>query len=280
METVEFVQNEIPKIPIPYQLVIVNNSASIEDSRKLASLCNAELVDHLQAIDKNNNRFLISEEENLGYAKGNNVGAKFLNDNFSIDYLLFSNNDIKLIEPIAVNKLIKFLEENDEIALTGPMIKTPDGGLNHGHVKDVSIFRRIAWNFLFYLKKKKKPNAYQEIPSTPYECNWVSGCFFLIKNDSFKEVEGFDGGTFLYGEEIILSERLRRSGKKTYFFPEASVLHLHSQTIGKIFNEYKQQELQMISHSYFYKNYKNTPQIILWLYRLSFLFRYWLNVKG
>ncbi len=273
-DTVKFITNEIPKIKEPCKIVIVDNASTIKESEKLANSCNANLVKEFGNIEKNNSIFLISIEDNLGYARGNNLGADFLNRNFNIEYLLFSNNDIEIIDKSVIGKLITFLKENEDIALVGPMITTPDGSFHEGHVKYVTIYRRIGWNLLPFLRKKIKHDSKQNKSTTSYECVWVSGCFFVIKNDAFNEVDGFDNGTFLYGEEIILSERLSRIGYKTFFYPNTTILHAHSQTISKKFNDNRIQELQMISHIYYYKNYKNKPQFLLWLYKQSFRLRY------
>lgn len=269
-DTVEFITNEIPKIEETKKVVIVDNAATVEGSRQLAESCNAALVNESDDIDKQHNVFVISEKENLGYARGNNVGAKFLNENFDIEYFVFSNNDIQIIEKDVISKLTTFLRDNEKIALAGPMIQEPAGAFHEGHTKTVTIYRRIGWNILPFLRKKVKSTDESYRSTTPYECIWVSGCFFVIKNEAFKKVDGFDNGTFLYGEEIILSERLKRIGYKTYFYPNATIIHAHSQTIGKTFNYYKMQELNMTSAVYYYKHYKNVPKLFLWLYKISF----------
>ena len=269
-DTVKFITDEIPKIKETKKVVVVDNAATLKESTKLANSCNAVLVNESDHIDKQESVFVISEKDNLGYARGNNVGAKFLNNNFDIDFLVFSNNDIQIIEKDVISKLITFLRDNEKIALAGPMIQEPAGAFHEGHTKTVTIYRRIGWNILPFLRRKTKPDDKSQRSTIPYECIWVSGCFFVIKNEAFKKVNGFDNGTFLYGEEIILSERLKQIGYKTYFFPGTTIIHAHSQTIGKTFNYYKMQELNMNSAVYYYKHYRKVPKLFLWLYEISF----------
>ena len=56
---------------------------------------------------------MIHNEENSGFAKGNNIGVRFVNNHFDVDYLLISNNDIVFQQDDVVEKLIDKLNELD-----------------------------------------------------------------------------------------------------------------------------------------------------------------------
>ena len=113
-ETIDYISNEISKITIPYKLVVVDNFSTIEESEKLANACGAILVEENKTITSSN-MFLISKKDNLGYAKGNNLGAEFLKKEFDVQYILFSNNDLKLLDCNICQTLISKLEKVDDI---------------------------------------------------------------------------------------------------------------------------------------------------------------------
>ena len=81
-----------------------------------------------------------------------------------------------------------------------------------------------------------------------------------------------DPHTFLYAEEPILSERMLRVGRKTYFLPSVTVVHEHGTTIRKHIDSKKASWLQFRSNAYYYRTYKGYPawQTTLagWIYRL------------
>ena len=53
----------------------------------------------------------------------------------------------------------------------------------------------------------------------------VSGCFFLIRHELWKALNGFDRDFFMYGEEADLCLRARKHGAKPMVTPEATIVH-------------------------------------------------------
>ncbi|HOG51250.1 MAG TPA: hypothetical protein PKY10_11740, partial [Lentisphaeria bacterium] len=97
-DTVAFVRQELPKITLPHKTVVVDLGSDAAFVTKQAEACQAELVEPADAAcDRNADLFMIHVEENLGFAKGNNLGVQFLMQNFpAVQWLLISNNDIGL----------------------------------------------------------------------------------------------------------------------------------------------------------------------------------------
>lgn len=54
---------------------------------------------------------MLGAKANLVYAKGNNLGANFLLRHFDIDYFLFTNNDLRIVDVDVVEKLIDLRSE-------------------------------------------------------------------------------------------------------------------------------------------------------------------------
>ena len=80
-----------------------------------------------------------------------------------------------------------------------------------------------------------------------------------------------DPNTFLYGEEIILSERMKSIGKYSYYYPDVSILHEHGATIRKNKSQKMVSEMTFESESYYYSKYMNVPQVFIYLGKLSHL---------
>lgn len=69
---------------------------------------------------------LIRNTENLGFAKGNNVGIEYAKRNYKPQFIVVLNSDTELIQNDLVEKLDNEYR-NSEFALLGPLILTADG---------------------------------------------------------------------------------------------------------------------------------------------------------
>lgn len=267
--TASFVNKEISKIHIPYRCIIVNNASTTEETMQLAKACQAQYMDKAEeAAATDQNVFIIGTDQNLGYAKGNNLGVEFLNRNYDVDYFLFSNDDIEIQSSNCIERLIETIEESSRIGGIGPRIIGLDGKDQSPHHQVISIWRQIGWNLFPFLRRKRKDTG-AHVPQSGY-CYWVSGAFMLVKAKAFNEVQGFDPHTFLYVEEKILAERFKRVGYAFYFKSNVSVLHYEGGSTKKDFaiNSTKKQIL-LNSDCYYYNQYLGHNRLIILLFKFS-----------
>lgn len=212
--------------------------------------------------------YIVHCKDNLGFAKGNNLGVKFLSRNFPCEYILFSNDDIILEKGIDLQPMIKILDSNENIGAVGPAIVGLDGRHQSPHRTVVTAYRQIGW-ILFSRLRRKRTRILSNIAPTPKEgiCYWVSGAFFLMKYSMFAAVSGFDPNTFLYSEEPILAERLKRCGKSMYFYPDLQVTHIEKGSTKNIFDNKYQYRMIVESNCLYYRKYLRTPSFIVSIYR-------------
>lgn len=274
--TIDFVKRELPKVDVPWVCCVVNNAATIEETQGMADGMMAEIVvsDMLQAKElKCGGVYIVPATENLGFAKGNNLGVRFLRNNFECSYLLFSNNDVEIQSSNCLSLLIDKLNANAEIGAIGPRIFCLDGGEQLPHDDYVSVYRQIGWHLLPFLRKKNKPQ--------PKESNlplvrpsgftyWVQGAFLVMRREDFVTVGMFDPATFLYAEEPILAERLMKIGKRMYYENSVSILHYEGGTIVKQHGNRKSEYMVMESNCYYYRKYLHYNPLLVWLYRATF----------
>jgi GT2 family glycosyltransferase len=270
-ETIRFINQEIRKIKLPYKLVIVNNSGTNEDSQYLAQKCNATLVDNNKKYFSNNH-FVITIYENVGYAKGNNVGVEFLTKYFEIDYILFCNNDIKIpYQKNGIEVLIKKLEDTDDIGIIGPQILGLDNIDQSPHI-EISFARYFGWIAFSFLRKKmdkSKLTKTNEAFKMGY-CYWVSGSFFIVKTIDFINAGMFDSHTFLYGEEKMLSERMLRIKKHCFYDSSFRIIHVHGGTTSHHLIKKKIDEMVFLNDCYYFQQYKNVSPLLIVLLKLIY----------
>lgn len=250
-KTIEFVRTELAGISEDYAVVIVDNG-STEESRN-------RLLEAFKGADQY--VFVVPSEENLGFAKGNNLGARVAVNQFSPDVLLFANNDIRVLEPDSVVRMASKLRSMDDAGALGPKVVGLDGR-SQSPEPFVSFWDRhvaLYWGRMFSSKPKAFWEEYSQTATEGFHYR-ISGSFFMVKTADYSACGGMDPNTFLYSEEMILAERLKRIGKGVYYYPEVSVVHEHGATTRKYYDKVRVRELRYRSEKYYYKTYIGTPR--------------------
>ena len=250
-KTIEFVRTELAKIRSDYAVVIVDNGST--------ELSRDRLLEAFKGTDQY--VFVAPSDENLGFARGNNLGAEVARNQFSPDVLLFANNDIRLVDLDTVDRMAAKLKSLDEAGALGPKVVGLDGRLQSPDPFISFWDRHVAlyWRNLLPFKSKPFWVEYSQTAEEGYHYR-VSGSFFMVKAEDYFACGEMDPNTFLYSEEMILSERLRKIGKGVYYYPEVSVVHEHGATTRKYYDKVRIRELKYQSEKYYYKTYIGTPK--------------------
>lgn len=206
--------------------------------------------------------------ENLGYAKGNNLGTQIADYLFNDPYYLISNNDIVVNKNIDFNQVITLFEQDSHIAVVGPRVLKKDGQEQSPH-KKITAFKHLL---RYYWDSALNIHSHQDIDYTgeSKRCYWVSGCFMFVHARALQEVNGFDPNTFLFAEEMILSERLAQKGYYYFFSNKISVLHCHGETIKKMASVLNSLTWSFDSCCYFYQTYRNVSDAFIQIAKINF----------
>lgn len=204
--------------------------------------------------------YLSKTDKNGGYSYGNNVGVKEA-EKLGAEYILIMNNDIYIDDKRFLDRLVEYLDKNKEVAVVGP------GIIQRGDVVELPLYQLriepldyILNNILYPLniignkiaRLKYKSQDFHRIK----EVYSVSGSCFIIRAQAFKDIRYFDENVFLYGEELILGEKLYKKGYKVHFVPEIRVYHMHSSTVDSIYDYRKIGDMQLRSHNYYLNEYR------------------------
>lgn len=214
---------------------------SIEETAKceykIYLLDNASANESFDILSKkysdNEKIVLIKSDENLGYARGNNLCIEYAkNDN--CDYILVSNNDI-IFQNDSIDLLLEDIKEGNHL-LVEPFIRNKDGSVQICVKKDKPTFKQYM-QFSTYLRNLVSSNDKKAYYSTlqPKEKSnvyWASGACFIADMKKFESIGFFDPFTFLYFEEFIISEKAVKNGLTIGFDPNAQVIHYHGASSG------------------------------------------------
>ena len=204
------------------QIVIVDNSSK-DDSRIL-----------LKSIEGKKIKCLFSKV-NKGYAIGNNVGLKFLKENYNCDYCFVVNPDV-FFEENVIKSIVDAFENNlDYAVITSARI---DPLANRPQIQYTTrVFDTFWLQFLsyfnlarhYYLLKRYGVYKYDTNDKKLKEIAVAPGSFFGIRMNAFPDGIVLDEGTFLYGEEDLLAMRCRQLGVKEGFVSNVVYEHRHIQ---------------------------------------------------
>lgn len=164
---------------------------------------------------------IVRNEHNLGFARGNNIGAAEARG----QYVAFLNNDMR-VDPNWLIELVKPVLKQQDVVCTASKVLSWDG-------KKID-FVGGALNFYghgFQLDYgKSNINDYTQERPLLFAC----GGAMLIDNGVFLQCGGFDEDYFAFFEDVDLGWRLWIQGYKVLFAPKAIVYHKHHGTAKKI----------------------------------------------
>jgi GT2 family glycosyltransferase len=188
---------------------------------------------------------LIVSSTNLGYARGNNLGARHLLQFDDVKYLAFVNPDVR-VRPTTLPALQAALQNHPRAGCAGGVAvfdgtPWPEAFRNRptllqklvisGCLRYLPFFGRILRGPIERMREKHYlPPALLHSGSTIYT---FSGACFLTTAEAFRAAGGFDPSTFLFQEELILSERLLRAGYQVVAAPDALYSHLGGHSVKR-----------------------------------------------
>lgn len=225
-----------------------------------------EIIEATRYQYKKHDVIYLKSNQNGGYARGNNVGVEYLKNvlNQVPQYILFTNNDIELTKKTSFSEIFEAFSLDNTVAVIGPQILEKSGKQTSPR-KKISIFKLlITYNInLIFGNRLKKFVDDIEYTDTPQKVYWVMGCFLFVDSQKFFDAGMFDTRTFLYSEEMILSERLQEKGYCMLYLPTMAVFHNHSQTINKYVKSNTNVKYLYHSHRICCKYYRKASSTML-----------------
>jgi len=161
---------------------------------------------------------VIENEENLGYAGGNNVGLRYALAQ-GADYALLLNNDTE-VAPDFLSRLVKAANADPIVGAAGPTILYYDSPTVIWSAGGAIDWRR-GQTRMMELDEKDVGHSRAE----PREVDFVSGCALLVRREVLKQVGLLDERFFLYYEEVEWCVRARQAGFRIVHVPEARIWH-------------------------------------------------------
>lgn len=229
-----------------YHIVIVDNASPNGSGKELE-----EYYEHSEKVT------VLLSEENLGFAKGNNIGYQYCVQKLKSDFVCALNNDTLLIQKNFFSLIEKEFEQSD-FGILGPRIILRDGSTNILYYRfpelqyfenELRIHKNEYWQMkwglnypivafkltrdkickLFGKPRESRHKKYQLFDHLDQRREDVvlHGCCIIFSPRYMQYYQdAFHPDTFLYKEEELLYLRCKKKGLKIVYNPELVIRHL------------------------------------------------------
>jgi GT2 family glycosyltransferase len=180
---------------------------------------------------------LIANEDNAGYARGNNQGIAAS----SGDYVLLLNPDV-VLPPDGLSRAVATLETRPDVAALGVRLVNPDGSVQSS-VRGFPTPAAILWEALGLSRAFPTSRLFGAYRMTWFghdreaEVDQPMGTFLLIRRAAIDNVGILDERFPIFFNEVDWCFRARRGGWKILFSPAVEVVHYGAGSTRQVWAE-------------------------------------------
>lgn len=223
---------------------------------------NSKDYDNLKMIEKRVSKVIINEE-NIGFAKANNIGCKYAIEHFQPDFLCVINNDV-IIEQKDFITQVERLYKKYKFDILGPKIlpeesdscnpfyayKTLDEVRERIKYTEklIKIYQNKFLRLLLNIYLKLKAPFRKEKKTTNGSSDQLNvalhGCALIFSKKYYKKYNDvFYNGTFLFHEEEFLALRAKENNLVMLYSPKIELYHKEGSSLAKKFQKQKYDSL-------------------------------------
>ncbi|MBN1135262.1 MAG: glycosyltransferase family 2 protein [Anaerolineae bacterium] len=189
-----------------FRILVVDNGSTDES---------VDLFRTLPGID------LVVNEQNLGFAAGNNRGIQYALER-GADWILLLNNDTTVSPPL-LSRMIDAAQTDPQIGMVGPVIYYSDR-------PDQVWFAGMRFRHGLYVVRR---GLHLKPPLNPVEdVDFISGCGMLVPRQTWERVGLFDPRFFMYYEDLDFCVRAKMAGYRLVCATQAHMWHALSASTG------------------------------------------------
>lgn len=191
-------------------------------------------------IEKRFSKFrLIYNTINGGFANGSNLGAR----SASGEFLLFLNPDTVAFES-EVENLFKIAKQNNDFTIISCRQQNEKGRESVAYGEFPSITNLTGLQRAIFKRHQSEPSRKQvrrsqirnpnrakgefdEVKSEIIFPDWISGSVMMIRNDTYRNLGGFDEDFWMYFEDVDICRRIGNTNGKVAFCNFITIEHNH-----------------------------------------------------
>jgi GT2 family glycosyltransferase len=162
---------------------------------------------------------VIENKENVGFGRANNQALILCNAPFA----LLLNTDAYMSAD-TLHQCLRHMDEQPRCGVLGVRL-VDEGGDGNSSLRD---FPNVWRNFAVQtgLVRHKPDDISRARGALAVDCDWVTGCFYLVRRAMIDEIGLFDPRYFLYFEEVDHCRAAHLAGWKVQCLLSCTVIHV------------------------------------------------------
>lgn len=205
---------------------------------------------------------LIVNEVNVGFGRANNQALPYIKGR----YVLLLNTDA-FVSPDTLKKTLDFMQTHEKCGILGVKLAGRDGTLQPSCRYFPTPLNLFLQQMGLKLPWVRLVDDMDWDHASSRECDWVPGCYLLIRKEVIDQVGLFDNRYFLYSEEVDFCLAAKKSGWQVHYFPDTTVVHIGGESArsdGDVSNSSRQiQALQIESELLYFRKNHGTASVLL-----------------
>ena len=207
-----------------YEILIIENNSTEEAT-----------FSYYQELEAQGIRVLKYPKQGFNYSAINNFGVKEAKG----EYLLFLNNDMEIITPDFMEKMVSNLQR-PQIGAVGAKLYYPDNTVQHAGI--IIGIGGIAGHAFLGLARGR--SGYLHKASLQMNVSAVTAACMMMKKEVFEEVGGFEEELSVAFNDVDLCLRIGKAGYKIVYNPHVELYHYESKSRGAEDDEKKVRRFQ------------------------------------
>ena len=207
-----------------YEIIIVENNSSSE-----------EIFRYYRKLSEDPRVHLIRWKKGFNYSAINNFGVRHAKG----DYLLFLNNDVKVIDPDWMSEMLSVCQRK-ETGAVGVKLIYPDNTIQHAGC--VVGMGGIAGNMFVNMPAER--TGYLHKASLLQDMSCVTAACMMMKKNVFLEAGGFTEELAVAFNDVDLCLKVRSHGHLIVYDPYVKLYHYESKSRGTEDSEEKVRRFQ------------------------------------
>lgn len=181
------------------------------------------------------------------------------------EYVLLLNTDIEFdVENRCLDQMVEFMNKHPDCGMSGCRVYLPGGDYGYAprrlQTPITFMTRRLGMSGFFPNEQARYLYTDRNRHSS-FPCEWLSGCFLLVRRTAYEEIGGFDERFRKYYEDVDYAIRMQRAGWKVMFHGEALYYHHEQRASRQLFS--RDGWLHIRSWLYWHRKWGWKPSLLL-----------------
>jgi len=174
---------------------------------------------------------LIENKENVGFGRANNQALSLIKG----DYVLLLNTDA-FVATDTLQKSLNYMQSNPRCGVLGARLLSQNGEQQPScryFPTPFNLFvERVGLSYL--LPKIKLVDDVNFNAELTQSCDWVPGCYYMVRKQVVNDVGLFDPLYFLYSEEVDHCFAVKKAGWEVVYLADINVIHIGGESAKSV----------------------------------------------